>query len=193
MCPNLENYTTQQLLFPRTCNVAEFSPFLEGESGDGLLAYVTGHITHTHTHTHSDKYTGLSLCRHLTPGFRYSVRIQVLCEYLWACMSCPFIRGDIPPSLSHTPSDTHTILARKKRVSPCGVPFKSASLHVPVNHSCGRHNIRWSRRAGGTVTRKRTSRRSRCCENMEFDRLKDKHPLGGHRTRVVNDPGMHNK
>ena len=157
MCPNLENYTTQQLLFPGTCNVAEFSPFLEGESGDGLLAYVTVHIAHTHTHTHTvTDIQGLACADilHLVSDIAYASKC---CASTYGHVCHVYSSEVTSPLHSHTRHQTHILFLLEKRVSPRGVPFKSASFRVPVNHSCSRHNIRWSRRAGGTVKRKRTA------------------------------------
>lgn len=96
---------------------------------------------------------------------------------LWVFMGMSHVCSSEVPS-PHTCTLVHslTFYSHSKRVSPRGLPFKSDPFLATVNHFIGHHSLSSSSRAAATVTRKRTS--SRCCENMEADRSKDKHPLG---------------
>ncbi len=191
MCPYLANYTAQQLLLPRNCTLV-FSPFLESESGDGLLAYVTVHITHIHTHTqwqtHKDKLV-LHTSRHLTPGFRYSIALHILVFVgIYGHESCMSIRSAFPLR-SYTIN--HTYYSYSKRVGPRGVPFKSQAFLTTVNHLRGCYNISGSHGAGETGWNRQAAAVG-AVKIWSLMHRKINIPWG-HRAWVVNEPGMLNK
>lgn len=97
MCPNLANYTAQQLLFPRNCMSIDFSPFVESESGDGLSAYVTVHITHS-VQKYRDKLVSHIDILHLVSDIAYTPKwLRVFMGTSHVCSS----EMPSPHSLTH--------------------------------------------------------------------------------------------
>lgn len=82
MCPDLANNSAQQPSVPRN-NVTKVRPFLERESGDAPLAWVSVTYPNTHTPTESRMKAWTSITLFLYSSVRFHV--------LWVFMVAPTI------------------------------------------------------------------------------------------------------
>lgn len=139
MCPNLAKLHYTATAVSKNLYVADFGPFLESESGDGPLACVTVHIA-----LYREKRVPHT-SRYLTPGFRYSIHIQVFAG-IYGHESRMFIRGAFP----YATSATHTIPTRNVSVNVVSRLSLNLSL-TTVNHLSDHYNVSGSHRPGETV------------------------------------------